>query len=318
MGKLTSLILFLLLVGLGFCAYEIYQDLPLNSKELSLNFNLDSPIPTNTSSRLAQFAPNMRFNTNNLSYFFQPGCTDERKDQMRTAFSMISSNTGVIHFYELSSISKEPEIIVYCSESSKRSNEDEDHNSFIAGEGGPTKFLNIAPYPLIIQGEIQLYSSKYSTKCSEPLVELHELLHVFGYDHISDKNSVLYPYLSCNQKFQDEIINDLIRLYSEPAMAELYISNISASVAGKYLNFNIEVMNSGLIYANNVSVRVSNGNNLIKSFKFEDLTPGLIRTLSIQNLELPSNRITSLKFEVMTSSPEYSLENNFAEMQVKN
>jgi hypothetical protein len=317
MKKIIFLIYSILLIFIGFYAYNVYRDLPLNRQELTINFRQDLPIPENTSSTLKQFSPNMRFNTNNLSYYFQQGCTNERKEQMKLAFLKISKETKIIYFYELHSLYKEPEIIISCSEESKRSLDEENNKkTFIAGEGGPTKFLNLLPYPLIIQGEIELYSSKYATQCSEPLVELHELLHVFGYDHISEKDSILYPYLSCDQKFKQAIIDNLIGLYSEPARAELSINNISASKAGKYLDFFIEIKNTGLIDAENVIIEVSTDNRLIKDFELEDLSPGLTRSLKLTNLELPSNKVNNLNFSVKSITPEYYLENNLIEMQV--
>ncbi len=260
----------------------------------------------------------MRFNKNNLSYYIQEDCTLDKRDSMKGAFSIISEETGVIYFYELSNEKEEPEIIIKCSESSMEIESDQKNKrTFIAGEGGPTKFLDLYPYSLIIQGEIQLYSSRYQTKCSEPLVELHELLHVFGYDHIADKESILYPYLSCNQELKQNIVQDLIELYSEPAKAELSIADISASKSGRYLNFYIEIKNTGLIDTENVTLDVSTGDKLIKSFPIEELNPGLMRSLNLTNLQLPSNNIENITFKVISKTPEYSTENNFVEMSIK-
>lgn len=318
MTKLINFLLFILLIFLGFYGYNFYQDLPLEERKLTINFQQELPETINTSSTLEQFAPNMRFNTSKLSYHFLGECTSDRKISMKKAFTMITEKTQIINFYEIQDLIQESDIIITCSESSKEiDSEEKTKRTFIAGEGGPTKFLELSPYSLILQGEIQLYSSKYQTKCSDPLVELHELLHVFGYNHINDKTSILYPYLSCDQEFKQSIVQDLIGLYSESAKAELSIANISASKSGKYLNFYVELRNNGLISANNVSLEVSAENRLVKSFEIEELSPGLMRSLQLTNLPLPSNRVENVSFRIKSNIPEYYLENNLIEMSIQ-
>ena len=77
---------------------------------------------------------------------------------------------------------------------------------------------------------IYLYANpQNSLNCNWPATELHELMHVFGFNHSMDSNSLMYPYLtSCNQKLDNSIIEELIRLYSIPNLPDLYFENISA------------------------------------------------------------------------------------------
>jgi hypothetical protein len=316
MTKLTTFILFVILIIMGIYAYNLYQTLPLDPKDLKIIFKQELPTSINASSELVQFVPNMRFNTNNISYGFQMDCGPERITSTTEAFNILSEKTQVLYFHEVRILSS-PQIIIKCSEESKETeSEDPTRKSFIAGEGGPTKFLELEPYSLILEGEIQLYSSKHIRKCSEPLVEIHELLHVLGYNHIDDKTSILYEFLSCDQELKQNIINDIRRLYSEPAKAELSIQNISASKAGSYLDFYIEIKNTGLISAEDVFLEVLADGKEVKTFEIQDLSPGMLRSLGIKNLRIPSRGASSIKFIVKSSTEEYFLQNNVVEMVV--
>lgn len=317
MKKLLTFILLAISIGLVYYGYTLYQDLPLDYKNLSITLKPELPEAFNTSSTLVQFSQGMRFSKNKLSYFFENDCNLERKNAMKEAFNMISEGTGIIYFYELENTDEEPDIIISCSEETKqREDSSKELKTFIAGEGGPRKYFDLNPYPLIIQGEIQLYSNRYANHCKEPLVELHELLHVFGFNHIDKKESILYPYLSCNQKLDEEIIDALIELYSISPKPELSIRNISASKAGKYLDFNIEIYNSGLINATNIILEVISGEKLIKEFDIETISPGVITTLNIKNLDLKSSKINSIIFKIKANEEEYFLENNLVEMSI--
>ena len=310
--------LFILLILLGLYAYSFYNDLPLNAKDLSISFKQELPNAVNTSSNLVQFAQSMRFSKNELSYYFQEGCVQAKIDSTREAFKILEEQTEVLSFKESSSFAEDIDILIKCSEESKETTSDEKNKrTFIAGEGGPTKFLELSPYSLIMQGEIQLYSSRQSKECSEPLVEIHELLHVLGYDHIDDKTSILYPYLSCDQELKPNIIQDIKELYSEPAKAEVLIANISASKAGRYLDFSIEVENTGLLKAEKVKLEVFAWEKSVKEFNMESLIPGSSRTLELTNLQLPSSRADSVRFVITTTTEEYSIENNVVEMIVE-
>lgn len=317
MAKLINFLLLILLILLGFYAYNFYLDLPLESRDLSIVFKQDLPPATNTSSTLVQFAPNMRFADSRLSYYLQSECTPSQIASVGEAFSILSERTQVLSFYRTASVWTDADIIIKCSEQSKElDSESENKRTFIAGEGGPTQFLELSPYSLIKQGEVQLFSSKYIAQCDEPLVEIHELLHVFGYDHITDKSSILYPYLDCKQELKENIVADLIKIYSEPAKAEVLVANVSASKAGAYLDFYIEIKNTGLIDATDISLDIFADNKLIKTYPIEKLSPGLLRSLALTNLGLPSSRVSSIRFVVKTPVLEYSTANNVVEMVV--
>lgn len=300
-GIITTLFL---LSAIAFLGYTIYQYLPAEKQILNIQGGTNLP-ETNASSNLIQFVPNMRFAKSDLNYFFYPGCSQEKIDRIKEAFDILSSETQIISFTEKTTF-QEADIKIFCSEIKKEVKP----NQFIAGEGGPDEFLNLSLYPLIVSGEVLLYDTLYKDKCDYPLVELHELLHVFGFDHINDKNSVLYPYYSCGQQLDPSIVNELKRLYSINPKTELHFVNASASKHGIYLDFTIPVENRGLIEAKNVTIILSSEGKKINQFEMETITPGTIKSIIIQNQILPSKSTSEVEFRIISETPEYFLEDN--------
>ena len=290
----------------------VYLYFPGELKELVLQGTI-SGLPDakeNVSPNAIQFYPNMRFNHNDLTYTLDSECSKDKSEKMVKAFGEISTKTGIITFEEISSTGAD--IIISCSNDKRRLKE----NTFITGEGGPSKFLNLEFYPIIIEGEIVLYEDLYTVKCNEPVVEIHELLHVFGYDHINNKSSVLYPYFACDQTLGNEFVEDLIRLYSIEPSAELYFGEISAEKKGIYLNFNIEISNHGLLDSEGVSLVVYGDNKLVKKFPLEDIKVGATTSFRIENLKLNSRRTKEITFEISSETDEYTLGNNVAKLTV--
>jgi ssRNA-specific RNase YbeY (16S rRNA maturation enzyme) len=307
MSKILNTILFLILFGLiAYLGYNLYQYIPGEDQSFSININKNLP-ETNASASLIQFVPNMRFAKTNLVYYIFPGCSEEKISRMNQAFNIISQETGIISFTKINTYTpSEIDITIYCTELQKQV----EKNKFIAGEGGPDAYLNLSLYPLIITGEIYLYDTLYQEKCAYPIVELHELLHVFGFDHISKKTSILYPYSSCNQQLDGEVVSELKRLYSIPANSELSFTDLKASKNGIYMDFNASINNQGLITAENVLLILSSEGKEFQNFSMEDLESGSTKTLGIQNLILPRKSTSEITFKIISSTPEYSLENN--------
>lgn len=305
MDKVINIVFTLFLLGaLALVGYQFYQYLP--AEEQILNIQPQSKLPTVTApSTLTQFVQNMRFAKNNLGYFFYPGCSPEKINRINGAFELIETKTKIISFIEKTNF-QEADIKILCSEVQKEVKP----NQFIAGEGGPDEFLNLSLYPLILSGEVLLYDTLYKDKCEYPLVELHEILHVFGFDHIDDKNSVLYPYYSCNQQLDNSIVNELIRLYSITPQAELHFVNASASKNGIYLDFTLPIENRGLIEARNVLINLFSGGKQITQFEMENIAPGSTKKITIQNQLLPSRSTSEITFEITSETPEYFPEDN--------
>lgn len=284
--------------------------MPGELMDLKIVLPEDNSSLENATEKLEMFYPNMRFVQNSLDFGFAGECTPDKKERVYEAFEIISRETKILSFKE--SLTN-PIIIIFCNEVEKETTE----NTFIAGEGGPEKVLNSTLYPLIGGGKVYLYGTKKDSNCEYPVVEIHELMHVFGFNHITNKSSILYPYLDCEQKLDAEIISELRRLYSIEPKAELKIKNATVSKSGIYLNFNIEIENIGLIDANNNVLQIkTNENSLIKDFELDDIEPGTTQTLKVQNLKLPSRNTNEIVIEIKTSTEEFYVENNVLEAKL--
>jgi len=316
MKLLNILFLLVFLLAISLVSLYLYQNLPGEEIELkikNLNITLTNPnkMPenaiANVSGELLQFFPNMRFNHNNITYFINSECSEDKKERMNLAFSIIENETEIITFNPDSE--ENADILVGCSFDSYET----EKNVFIAGEGGPTKILNLSVYPLILRGKVILYNE---TSCDYPITELHELFHVFGFDHINDAKTIMYPYSKCNQKINPEMIETIKELYSTPALAEIYFENITASKKGVYLDFNITARNEGLIEAKNITLEVYSEEKKIGSFGLGNLNPGEGTGFNVKNLKLSSRNAEKIKMLIVTETSEYNTDNNEAELEI--
>jgi hypothetical protein len=305
---LNTLIILLLIFSLSFLGYGIYKKVPQGTREFFI-LQPEATIPENTSKELVMFMPNMRFATNNISYSFSE-CDSATKNQTLKAFEIVSQKTQSIYFYESQN---SPMISIYCSEQKG----EQRNNSFVAGEGGPNKVIESDLYPLIIDGKIYIYDSRSKDKCEYQIVELHELMHVFGFDHLANKSTILYPYVDCEQRLTDDIVSELKRLYSVEAKSDIKIKNLSATTSGRYLNFEIVVSSRGLIKADNVNVEILDTTGKIGNFSLGNIDTGVSQSMKIENMMLPLRQITDITFKISTTTPEYFYDNNEATAQVK-
>lgn len=288
----------LLLISGGMMTYY-YLNLKAEEKQLIIQTN--EAESANIKSKLSMFMNDMRFDTSNISYTFID-CKEDAKERMRNAFQIVTNETGILHFYE----NGEPKIVIYCSDQLG----EERNNTFVAGEGGPNKVILSDLYPLIVDGKVYLNKQEERDRCEYPVVEIHELMHVFGFDHISNKSKILYPYVSCSQRITPDITSELIRIYSEKAKADLTLKNLSAKTHGTYLDFEITIQNRGLIEGKNISLAISGNKNLIEAVQIENLEPGISQTIKAKNVFTKSLDIKQVTFKVTTDTEEYFYENN--------
>lgn len=223
-----------------------------------------------------QFYPKMRFNHLPITYYIELSCDEEREDNMLAALSVLTEKAG-ISFKESG---PKADIFVACSEKSK------EEGMFIAGEGGPTKIINTSLYNIIEKGNVIFFHS-LDCKKGNYNVELHELLHVFGFEHSTNQYSVMYNTTHCNQKITQDIIDELINLYKVEPLPDLYFEEVKAKKQGFYLDIDFQVKNQGLILAKNVSVSIFDNekNEKIKDFNIGDLDYGASKILSAQNIK---------------------------------
>lgn len=272
--------IFLILIIL-FLSYYIYLNLPRNPEKLNINNNPSfEPIIT---SEVKQFYPNMKFNHNKISYIIGKDCDSEKRLRMEKAFQELSSKVPILIFYESES---GPEIKISCT---KNDEVNIDKKHFVAGEGGAKEIIQTGNYNIITNGIILLYeNTKIKSKdCDYPNIELHELLHVLGFDHSESKKSIMYPYIeSCDQVLDQSVINQLKELYSKENLPDLYFDKINVTKRGIYLDFDLTAKNSGSIKAQKVILTIMDGDTIIEEKYLGDLDFGSGITLKTTNLKL--------------------------------
>lgn len=308
---LNSIFLISMITALMLISYLIYLEVPREEQELtvqnqSFEEQQNEKIKSNQSFEeilvTPQFYENMRFNHNNLSYYIDLECSDEKNKRMKKGFNEISSRTKIISFYEIKN-ETQADISVFCSDEKIEKQE----NIFVLGEGGPSSVINSSLYPVIEKGNILLYKS---SKCEEPLIEIHELLHVFGFDHVNDSKNILNPYLECDQELKKEHINKLIELYSIEPLSDIYIELVTASISGRYLDFEVLIKNQGLIDSENPILKIYNGEKLIKEFEIEEIKYGAGKRFYVKNLKLPALSINKIKLKIISESKDLNEANN--------
>ncbi len=286
------MVIVIVILVLLFLGYLVYLDYPSNPQALEVSIgNQTTGLPNSS----LQFFPNMKFNHNDLSYFIEGGCNQEKTERMIEAFNDLSNRVPLIQFHQASS---NPDITVSCSVGEV--NVDSDKHYFVAGEGGAKEVIQTKKYNIVTEGVILLYDGQTKlTKCNWSNVELHELLHVFGFDHNNNKNSLMYPYLTfCDQKVDDSIIDELNRLYSEKDLPDLYFENVSVVKKGRYLDFNISVKNEGLIKANDVKFSVLDDGELVETRDLDNIDFGAGILVKIQNFKMIHKDPTDIKFVI--------------------
>lgn len=179
-----------------------YPDQKQNTEEIkkSPSDNQDQYLHTNK----------LHFDHMPITYYFSDPLLTNKKDRkkcpnhqiqrLKKAFSEIETRTeALISFKE---VEKEGDIAVNCY---GVATSDQFHT--LSGEGGYKSQENI-----IISGELNFYVHR---NCGNyPDLELHEILHVFGFNHVDDKNSIMYPeQIKCDGKVDDLITEELIKIY---------------------------------------------------------------------------------------------------------
>jgi len=189
-GKLITAIVILSLLFLY--AFSAYQAMPRSPIKLTINQSLPKQTSKIEYGTVPVFGKNMRFNHNMISYFIAKNCSKPRRDAMVEAFILLANKVKIISFYE---VKKNADIEVNCPDTYINMGK----NMFAAGEGGPSKMINTSLFKTIEKGTIHLYDDP---RCNYPVVEIHELLHVFGFAHSHNPNNIMYNTSNCDQKNQ--------------------------------------------------------------------------------------------------------------------
>ncbi|MFH0711508.1 MAG: matrixin family metalloprotease [archaeon] len=277
-----ALFVVLLLVGL------VYQNVPSEPVKMKVGEVGSESFSMVSYDGNPVYWDNLRFNHNNISYFINDSCPEGRRESMIEAFGIFERMTDYIYFY---GVDGDADIDVECSNKSMMLSD----NLVAAGEGGQVGIINTSLFKIIERGKIFLYDDP---KCNYPVVELHELGHVFGFDHSDDPLSVMFPYARCEQRMTDDMVRFIDGLYFVEALADVRISDLTAIKRGRYLDFNLTILNEGLSDAFGVNLSVIADGEVVRVFGVGDIEFGFGRTLYVENLKMPSRDFDAVDFYI--------------------
>src|SRR3989344_1288398 len=295
---ISSLMIIIFFIGL-LLIYSVYFStiVEFGSYTENSNFTL------NAGSESMQFYPNMRFPTNELTYRIEK-CTLQKENGMKLAFQIIADKTS-LEFFQVKS---NEEIYVTCD--SKAKIED---GLFIAGEGGPSNITQTDLFNVISKGNILLLRD---SACPNPNIALHELLHVLGFDHSTNKNNVMYPVTNCKQTIGDDTIEVINSLYSTKSNPDLAFTNIEANKQGVYFNTEINIINQGLKKSGKAQIIIYGDGNEIKRIDLAPIEVGYGRAIKLTNI-LVLSKLNSVEFVIDAPFEEIDKENNHINLQVR-
>lgn len=265
--------------------------------QVDFSFSTNDNLSSQNLGNVAQFYPNMRFASSSISYTIDDSCSLQKKNEMIEAFDIIQNLTSLT-FYD----SANGKINISCQEKNIVSED----GLFIAGEGGPVNVTTGSKFNVISRGEILLIRN---SDCEKPNIEIHELLHVLGFDHSENPNNIMYPISKCRQTIGEDIVNKINELYSIPSLADLTFKNANVIMKGRYLDLNFSVSNEGLADSETFDVVVYGDGKEIRRFDSKPLKIGYT-----QNVEITNQLTSQLKINQLT----FSIENNFEELDKTN
>ncbi len=297
---LASLIAIFLVVLLFFYWVFPFETIDFSSSPRNSNFSLN-----NIGNESMQFYKNLRYPSSKISYRIE-GCDLKKRDEMERSFETIE-NLTVLDFYPATS---NEEVSVTCDEKTKFEGE-----LFIAGEGGPVNITKTENFNVIHQGAITLLRE---SRCENPNVGIHELLHALGFAHSENPDNIMYPVSKCSQTIGQDVADLINQLYSFPSLPDLMFEDVSASMSGRYLDLNMAIRNSGLKDSPGGIIKVYADGKNIREIKFESLKIGHGRMIIITNIFVFQRSINELRFFINTGFEELEKGNNEAVLNYNN
>ena len=265
----------------------------------SSNFTLNASLNTSM-----QFYENMRYQSSEISYKID-SCPLAREDEMKRTFVFLENRT-ILNFYE---VGEDEEISVTCEDSVIG-----EEGLFIAGEGGVTNVVVTENFNVIFNGMIILIRE---TKCPDPIIGTHELLHALGFDHSDNPNNIMYPTVNCKQTIGEDLIEHVSWLYSFPTLPDLFFENASASMKGGYLDFTMTIRNQGLENSENSTLIIYADNKSIKEFEIEPIPIGSGRIVILSKVFVMQRNIQKLELFIEHNSEELNKNNNHLLLEIK-
>jgi len=309
----VNLILLIVVGMLIIAGFYLYNNVPRSAEIGNVFIEKNDENFTGVDSNIKQFYPQMKFNHNDITYKIDFACDGARRSGVVESFDIISSKVSSLSFRE---VSGDADIEISCS----GENNDfvgEDH--FIAGEGGAKEIIPTGKFSVISEGVVYLYETKNSKtdRCNYPHVELHELMHVFGFDHNQNEGSLMNPVLdSCNQVLDVSIVNELNRLYAIENLPDLHIEDVSGIKNGIWLTFNLTVRNSGVVDAKKAILSIFDERGIVETMDLNPIDYGAGIIIGIENLKLNSLKSREIEFKVDVEEvvEELDEENNGAKV----
>lgn len=288
--------------------FSVYQNAPRSPIKLTSTQLVPDETAIIEYGAVPVFAKNLRFNHKVISYAIDDNCSQTRKDAMLEAFFLFSDEMKIISFYETK---RDADIDIGCSNDYIELGE----NLFAAGEGGPSRIINTSLFKTIEKGKIWIYDDP---RCDYPIVEIHELSHVFGFDHSPNPNSIMYNTSSCNQRISKDMVELINKLYSIEALADARIDELNATKKGKYLDFNISILNEGLWEIDNITLTITADGKEVQTIDIGEIDIGYGRTLKAENVKLPTKNVKKIDFIIDKENAvkELNKDNNLVEMVV--
>lgn len=276
----------------------LYWVVPLKNSTFKANISANTNFTISENKTKVQFYENMRFPSKMISYKIKTDCNLEKTHSMERGFERIANLTGLI-FYPVDS---NEQITVTCQEKNIIEN-----GMFIAGEGGPTNITNTDKFKVITHGDILLIKE---SDCPNPNVEIHELLHVLGFDHSENKKNIMYPISKCDQTIGEDTIEKIKDLYKTPSLPDLKFEKIEANVKGRILNINISVRNDGLKESKETKISLISENKTLREIDLKPLQIGHGLKIELKNLWITKIKIEELRVEIDSNFEELSKDNN--------
>lgn len=147
---------------------------------------------------------NPRWYTNRLTFSMEGNCSATQRDKMLESMSYLVKNTRTsLNFAEVTDGC--PDIIIRCAGPSVVIDLEEG-----IGEANVT-YVHEGYYSVITKAELQFPAD--DNLCSRPVVQLHELLHAFGFKHSSEPTDIMYIRFGCLQDIRSGMKSDLAQIY---------------------------------------------------------------------------------------------------------
>lgn len=294
---LSALFIVLVVLLLGVYWFIPNQELEFFFAEKNSNFSIGN------TTEVTQFYENMRFPESEISYTIED-CTLQKESEMERAFKIVE-NLTILNFYP----NLEGEIEITCDSNTKL-----EGGLYIAGEGGPSEIIQAGDFNVIRGGKILLIRE---SKCDRPIVPIHELFHVLGFNHSENENNIMYPVSKCSQTIGDDMLDFINEIYSIQSYPDLVFENASASRSGVQLDVNVSIKNNGLRSVGESRLIVYADDSEIKTFDVEELGIGEGRKIILTNIFTLKRSMNQIKLEIEYSGTELSKENNVAILEIR-